>query len=210
MFPSTIMLSVSNLLFTLLSFKYTECSNLHNIILCFTYLRQLFILNFCLRSEFFYIYVSIEKCYNICHIPDFLFCLSHLTDQLIYMYKNYMHLQFAIKVNFFLMVNIFEKGSMLHVCNVTIWSMLHVCNVTIWSDMYNQTWLVWPFKGRLKYGYIKHVVSKYRFIWYEMLCKRNLKWMWYNTSYCLIEVVTKAGLTIGTKRYFLDVMYLYY
>jgi hypothetical protein len=37
-----------------------------------------------------------------------------------------------------------------------------------------------------------------------MHCKRNLELRSSNTSYCLIEVVTKAGLTIDTKRYYLD------
>jgi hypothetical protein len=34
------------------------------------------------------------------------------------------------------------------------------------------------------------------FNWYEMHCEGKLKLRSHNTSYCLIEVVTKAGLTV--------------
>jgi hypothetical protein len=43
------------------------------------------------------------------------------------------------------------------------------------------------------------------FNWYEMYCEGKLKLKSHNTSYCLIEVVTKEGLTIyvfsGTTAY---------
>jgi hypothetical protein len=32
-----------------------------------------------------------------------------------------------------------------------------------------------------------------------MHCEGKLKWMSHNTSYCLLEVVTKAGLTVSMK-----------
>jgi len=44
-------------------------------------------------------------------------------------------------------------------------------------------------------GHIRQVVAQCRFISYEMHCKRNMKLRSRNTIYCLIEVVTKAGLT---------------
>jgi hypothetical protein len=40
------------------------------------------------------------------------------------------------------------------------------------------------------------VVTIYRFIYYEVHCEGKLKLKSHNTSYCLIEVATKAGLTI--------------
>ena len=40
------------------------------------------------------------------------------------------------------------------------------------------------------------MVAKYRCNWYEMHCEGKLKLRSHNTSYCLIEVVTKAGLTV--------------
>ena len=55
--------------------------------------------------------------------------------------------------------------------------------------MYSQT-------ATVKHGHIRQVVAKYRFISYEMNCKMNLKLRSRNASYCLIEVVTKAGLTV--------------
>ena len=45
-------------------------------------------------------------------------------------------------------------------------------------------------------GQIRQVVSKYRFNLFEMHCEGKLKLSSLNTSYYLIEVVTKAGLTI--------------
>jgi hypothetical protein len=59
--------------------------------------------------------------------------------------------------------------------------------------MYSQT-------ATVKNGHIRQVVAKYRFISYEMHCKRNLKLRSRNTRYCLIEVVTKAGLTVIRKK----------
>ena len=56
--------------------------------------------------------------------------------------------------------------------------------------MYTQT-------ATVKNGHIRQVVAKYKFISYEMHCKRNLKLKPDNTSYCLIEVVTKAGSTVA-------------
>ena len=55
--------------------------------------------------------------------------------------------------------------------------------------MYSQT-------ATVTNGHIRQVVAKYRFISYEMHCKRNQKLRPRNTSYCLIEVVTKASLTV--------------
>ena len=66
-------------------------------------------------------------------------------------------------------------------------------------NMYNLTCLMWPFKGRLKYSRIRLVVATYRCIWYEIHYKGNLKLRSQNTSYCLIEVVTEAGLTVAEK-----------
>ena len=40
------------------------------------------------------------------------------------------------------------------------------------------------------------MVAKYRCNWYEMHFEGKLKLRSHNTSYCLIEVVTKAGLTV--------------
>jgi hypothetical protein len=56
--------------------------------------------------------------------------------------------------------------------------------------MYTQT-------ATVKNGHIRQVVAKYKFISYEMHCERNLKLKPDNTSYCLIEVVTKAGSTVA-------------
>ena len=56
--------------------------------------------------------------------------------------------------------------------------------------MYTQT-------ATVKNGHIRQVAAKYKFISYEMHCKRNLKLKPDNTSYCLIEVVTKAGSTVA-------------
>jgi hypothetical protein len=49
--------------------------------------------------------------------------------------------------------------------------------------------------GTLKKGRIRQVVTN-RFSLYEMHCKGKLKFKSHNTSYCLIEVVTKAALTV--------------
>jgi len=60
-------------------------------------------------------------------------------------------------------------------------------------------WLNCPMllsKGILKYGHIRQVVTKYRFNWYKIYCDRKLILRSHITSYCLIEVVTKPGLTI--------------
>ena len=51
-------------------------------------------------------------------------------------------------------------------------------------------------KGTVKYGHIRQVIAKYGFNWYEMHCEGKEKLRSYNTSYCLIEVVTKEGLTV--------------
>ena len=53
---------------------------------------------------------------------------------------------------------------------------------------------MWPFNGKLKYGHIRQVVAKYRLNLYGMHCDGKLELRAHNTSYCLIEVVTKAGL----------------
>ena len=53
---------------------------------------------------------------------------------------------------------------------------------------------MWPSNGTLKYGHKRQVVTKYRFIKYEIHCEGKLKLISHNTSYCLIDVVTKAGL----------------
>jgi hypothetical protein len=42
----------------------------------------------------------------------------------------------------------------------------------------------------------RHVVDKSRFYYNKMHCAGKLKLRPHNTSYCLIEVVTKAGLTV--------------
>jgi hypothetical protein len=55
---------------------------------------------------------------------------------------------------------------------------------------------MWPSKGTVKYGHIRQVGTYYRFNWYEMHCEGKYKLRSHNTSYCLIEVVTKAGLTV--------------
>jgi len=44
-------------------------------------------------------------------------------------------------------------------------------------------------------------VAKYIFNQNEMQCGWKLKLSSYNTSYCLIQVVTKAGLTVPIKYY---------
>ena len=43
---------------------------------------------------------------------------------------------------------------------------------------------------------LRHMVTKYRCKWYEILCEGKLKLRSHNTSYCLIEVVINAGLTV--------------
>jgi hypothetical protein len=51
--------------------------------------------------------------------------------------------------------------------------------------------------GTLKYGHIRQVVTKYRFIFLDELhCEGKLKLRSHNTSYCFIEVATKAGLIV--------------
>jgi len=45
-------------------------------------------------------------------------------------------------------------------------------------------------------GHFRQVVIKDRCNWYEIHCEGKLKLRSHNTSYCLIEVVTKAGLTV--------------
>ena len=42
----------------------------------------------------------------------------------------------------------------------------------------------------------KQVVTEHRFNEYRMHCERKLKSSSHSTSYCLIEVVTNAGLTV--------------
>jgi hypothetical protein len=66
--------------------------------------------------------------------------------------------------------------------------------------MYSQTCLMWPFKGRLKYGHIRQVVAKYRFNWDEIQCGGKLKLRSHNTSYYLIEVVTKYKSSLNRLR----------
>jgi len=66
----------------------------------------------------------------------------------------------------------------------------------LWSLKYSQTCLVWPSKGTLTWGCIRQGVAKYRFNSYEMHCEVKLKLRSHYTSHCLIEVVTKAGLTV--------------
>ena len=61
---------------------------------------------------------------------------------------------------------------------------------------YALTYLMWPCKGTVKYGHIRQVVTEHRFNWYEMHSKGKQKVRSHNTSYCLIEVVTKAGQTV--------------
>jgi len=48
----------------------------------------------------------------------------------------------------------------------------------------------------LKYGHIRQVVAKYKINLYEMHCGGKLKLRSHNTSYCLIEVVIKAGVIV--------------
>jgi hypothetical protein len=60
-----------------------------------------------------------------------------------------------------------------------------------------------PSKGTLKYGHIRQVVTIYRFVLYGMHCDGKLKLKSHNTSSCLIEVVTKAGLTVGCECFYL-------
>jgi hypothetical protein len=55
---------------------------------------------------------------------------------------------------------------------------------------------MWSSKGSLKYGHLRQVVAKYRCKWYEMHCEGKFKLRSHKTSYCLKEVVTKAGLTV--------------
>ena len=94
-----------------------------------------------------------------------------------------------------------------------------LCDLQIQSNLscvifkYNQTCLVWSsntvkpvlcdlqiqsnlsyviFQGKIEI--LSHkVVAKCRFKSYEMYWEWKLKWRSHNTSYCLIEVVTKAG-----------------
>ena len=51
-------------------------------------------------------------------------------------------------------------------------------------------------KGIFKQSQIKQVITEYRFNEYGMYCEKKLKSRSHNTSYCLIEVVTKAGVTV--------------
>ena len=60
---------------------------------------------------------------------------------------------------------------------------------------------MWPSKGTLKCGHIRQLVTIYMFIKYESHCEWYLKLKSHNTSYCLIEVVTKAGLIVYVKQY---------
>jgi hypothetical protein len=53
-----------------------------------------------------------------------------------------------------------------------------------------------PSMGTLKYGHIRQVVSDYSFNKYAMLCEGPLKPRLQNTSYCLVEVVTKPCFTV--------------
>ena len=62
--------------------------------------------------------------------------------------------------------------------------------------LYNQTCLMRPSKGTVKYGHIKQVVAKYSFTYNAMHCEGKYKLRSHNTSYCWIEVVTKGGLTV--------------
>jgi hypothetical protein len=74
----------------------------------------------------------------------------------------------------------------------------------LWScsrKMSRQIWIIYTVKPvlndlPLKYSDIRQVVSWYSCNWYEMQCEGQLKSRLHNTSYCLIEVVTKAGLTV--------------
>ena len=65
--------------------------------------------------------------------------------------------------------------------------------------IYNHTFLMWPSNGTLKYGHKRQVVTKYRFIKYEIHCEGKLKLISHNTSYCLIDVVTKLEFIIKKK-----------
>ena len=49
--------------------------------------------------------------------------------------------------------------------------------------------------GTMKNVQIRQVIAYYRFNYYELDCKEKYKLWSYSTSYCLIEVVTKASLT---------------
>jgi len=66
---------------------------------------------------------------------------------------------------------------------------------------YSQICLMWPFKGTVKYGHIRQMVLNTGLI--DMKCtlkgNKNYGHILHNTSYCLIEVVTKAGLTVLIK-----------
>jgi hypothetical protein len=60
----------------------------------------------------------------------------------------------------------------------------------------NLSYVIFQNMGSLKYGHIRQMVTIYRYIYYEMHCEGKLKLKSHNTSCCLIEVVTKAGLTV--------------
>jgi hypothetical protein len=71
--------------------------------------------------------------------------------------------------------------------------------------MFSQTCITQPAKGILKKGRIRKVVSENRFNQYQMQCEGKLKLRSHTTSYCLTEVVTKAGLTL---HFYLTVLVL--
>ena len=66
----------------------------------------------------------------------------------------------------------------------------------LWSLKYSQICLMWPSKGTLTWGCIRQMVAKYRFNSYEMHCEVKLNLRSHYTKHCLIEVVTKADLTV--------------
>ena len=88
--------------------------------------------------------------------------------------------------------------------NIPAWPARMCClyfHLRFWLPHWHLQTLL-PFKqimysqmATVKNGHIRQVVAKYRFISYEIHCKRNLKWRSRNASYCFIQVVTKAGLT---------------
>jgi hypothetical protein len=70
---------------------------------------------------------------------------------------------------------------------------LHSSNA--WCKCAVKPVFMWPSKGTMKLGHSRQVVARYWFNQYEMHCEGKLKLKAHNTSYCLIEVVTKAVCT---------------
>jgi hypothetical protein len=79
----------------------------------------------------------------------------------------------------------------------TTFNNISVISWQIWRNKYNQTGFMWPSKETLKLVPLRQVVAKYRLNKYENCTAEKLKLGSYNSSSCLIEVVTKAGLTVN-------------